>query len=81
MTKWPLISNVVSEVYKIIVNKVIFIGLRGAIAPPGSTPALHTYECKTSFVRATYYGCKLGCSGTGAHGNGVPTPSPRFAQV
>jgi len=35
-----------SELYKIIVNKVTFLGFRGAIAPPGSAPVMKYYQNK-----------------------------------
>jgi len=31
--KWPLIANVISELYKIMTNKSIFVGFRGRDRP------------------------------------------------
>ena len=54
------------ELYKIMVNKVTFVGFRGAIAlmpPPGSAPE------KTTLIRQKLFCERLGISGLHAGSN------------
>jgi len=48
MAKWPHIANAFSELYKIMVNKVTFVGFRGVIVPLGSAPGLQTVDSQYS---------------------------------